>query len=448
MTLDVSRRSTERAEAESGDLASAVRAIRRRLIPFLFLLYIFAYLDRINVGFAALQMNAALGFSAATYGLGAGIFFISYVAFEIPSNVILARVGARLWIARIMVTWGLVSAAMMFVRSAAAFYVLRFLLGMAEAGFFPGIIFYLTRWVPSRDRARAIATFMTGVLVAGIVGGPVSGALLGLDGAGGLAGWQWLFLLEGIPAAMLGLVVLGVLKEHPEDVGWLSAAQKAALTDALHAESSRHGHHTPTATEALISRRVWTLAIVYFTVPVALYAFGFWLPQIIQASFNGSNFQIGVLSAIPYLVGAVAMVVVGRHSDHTGERRWHIALAAFVCAGGFAATAMVSGLVPSMITLSVAMLGLASMFGPFWTFATSFLGGVGAAAGIALINSIGNIGGFVGPYLLGYIKDTTQSFTIGLVVIGAIVAVGGSLVLTVKEKTAELQYASAEKKRK
>ena len=219
------------------DLESAVRAVRRRLIPFLFLLYIFAYLDRINVGFAALQMNQALGFSAATYGLGAGIFFLSYVVFEIPSNVILARVGARLWIARIMITWGVVSASMMFVRSATSFYVLRFLLGLAEAGFFPGIIFYLTRWVPARERARAIAAFMTATLMAGVIGGPISGALLSLDGAAGLAGWQWLFLLEGLPSVVLGCVVLVVLTERPEGAAWLSAREKAALTTRLREES-------------------------------------------------------------------------------------------------------------------------------------------------------------------------------------------------------------------
>jgi len=421
------------ADADAADLESAVAAIHRRLIPFLFLLYIFAYLDRINVGFAALQMNRALGFSAATYGLGAGIFFLSYVAFEIPSNVILARVGARVWIARIMITWGLVSAATMFVRSAPGFYLLRFLLGLAEAGFFPGIIFYLTRWVPARERARTIAAFMTATLMAGVVGGPVSGALLALDGRGGLAGWQWLFLLEGVPAALLGLVVLAVLVEQPAEAAWLSAREKAALTACLAAESRRRTIETHSVGAALRSGRIWTLAAVYFTVPVALYAFGFWLPQIIQGSFTGSGFEIGLLSAVPYLAGAVAMVVVGRHSDRTGERRWHIAASALVCAAGFVATACVEGLVPSMIALSMAMIGLASMFGPFWTFATSFVGGLGAAAGIALINSVGNIGGFVGPSLVGYVKELTESFSMGLVMVGAIVALGGSLVLVLEE---------------
>jgi ACS family tartrate transporter-like MFS transporter len=416
------------------ELQAAVAAVRRRLIPFLFLLYIFAYLDRINVGFAALQMNQALGFSAATYGFGAGIFFLSYVLFEIPSNIILARVGARVWIARIMITWGIVSAATMFVGSATGFYVLRFLLGLAEAGFFPGIIFYLTKWVPARERARTIATFMTATLMAGVVGGPISGALLGLSGAGGLAGWQWLFLLEGLPATLLGVSVLFLLDEDPSDAQWLSREERTALLACLRAESEGHvGRGPDSAGAALKSGRLWTLAVVYFTVPVALYAFGFWLPQIIQASFKGTSFQIGLLSAIPYFAGAMAMVVAGRHSDRTGERRWHIAIAALVSGAGFAATALGGGLWTSMLMLTIAMSGLASMFGPFWTFATSFVGGAGAAAGIALINAVGNTGGFVGPYLLGYIKDLTQGFSVGLILIGAIVAVGGSVVLLLPE---------------
>ena len=282
-------------------LSSAVGRVRRRVVPFLFLLYIFAYLDRINVGFASLQMKPALGFSDATYGLGAGIFFLGYVAFEIPSNIILARVCARLWIARIMITWGLVSASMMFTRSAAMFYALRFLLGLAEAGFFPGLIFYLTRWVPARERARTIAAFMTATLTAGIIGGPLSGALLSLHGAGGLAGWQWLFLLEGLPAILLGIIVLGVLTERPEEAAWLTGAEKAALIACLRDECSddRAESRTRAVLTTLKNGRVWLLAVVYFTVPVALYAFGFWLPQIIQNAYNGTDFQIGLLSAIP-----------------------------------------------------------------------------------------------------------------------------------------------------
>ena len=416
------------------DAASVVRKVRARLVPFLFLLYIVAYLDRINVGFAALQMNAALGFSGRTFGLGAGIFFLSYVAFEIPSNVILARVGARVWIARIMITWGLISSATMFVRSAPAFYAARFLLGAAEAGFFPGIIFYLTRWCPPHERARTIAAFMTATLVAGVVGGPISGALLTLDRAGGLAGWQWLFLLEGLPAVALGLIVLAALPERPAEATWLSPGERDVLDAALLLKKddarvpSRQTESAP-----FRDARVWRLAAVYFTIPVALYAVGFWLPQIVKGASRRGDFAVGLLSAIPYLVGAIGMVIAGRHSDRTSERRWHVAAAALLGGTAFAASAAVRNLGPALILLSVAMLGLGSMFGPFWTLATSVVGRRGAAVGIALINSIGNIGGFVGPYVFGWVQDATHSFAAGLIFIGALLALGGSLVLTVRE---------------
>jgi MFS transporter, ACS family, tartrate transporter len=410
-----------------------VSRVRRRLIPFVFLLYIVAYLDRINVGFAALQMNAALGLSASEFGLGAGIFFVSYTVLEVPSNVVLARIGARLWIARIMITWGLVSSGMMFVRGPASFSVMRFLLGAAEAGFFPGVIFYLTRWFPARERARTIAAFMTASLAAGIVGGPVSGALLSMNGVGGLAGWQWLFLLEGLPALVLGVVVLFYMTETPEDARWLSDAERATLVEALRRDGNERAPGPATVGAALASGRIWLLAIVYFTIPTALYAFGFWLPQIIRTASNGTDFQIGLLASIPYVVGACGMLIVARHSDRAGERRWHIGCAGLVGGGAFVVSAFVHGLVLSLAALSVAMLGLASMFGPFWAFATSRLRGVGAAAAIALINSIGNTGGFVGPYVIGYIRDRTHSFTGGLVFVGVILAVVPLLVLTLSD---------------
>ena len=411
-------------------VATALAKARRRLLPFLFLLYVVSYLDRINVGFAALQMNAALGFSSVTYSLGAGIFFLSYTLLEVPSNLILARVGARRWIARIMITWGVVSASMMFVHSSTAFYVLRFALGAAEAGFFPGIIYCLTRWFPVRERARAIAGFMTAVVVAGIIGGPVSGALLSLDGAGGLAGWQWLFIVEGLPAVVLGVLVLWLLPEQPTDARWLTPGEQNALMSAL-AEESTSASRVQSIRGALTSGRVWLLTAVYFTIPVALYAMGFWMPQIIRNASGGSDVSTGLLSAIPYLVAAVGMVVIGRNSDRTGERRWHIALTAIVGGAGFALAGVVHGIVPSIAALSIAMLGLASMLGPFWAFATSFLGGIGAAAGIALVNSVGNVGGFVGPNIIGYLQQTTNSYTTGLVVIGAVLDAGGVLVLFV-----------------
>lgn len=407
--------------------------VRRRLVPFVFLLYIVAYLDRINVGFAALQMNAALGLSASAYGLGAGIFFVSYTLFEVPSNVILARIGARLWIARIMITWGLVSSGMMLVQGPTSFYAMRFLLGAAEAGFFPGIIYYLTQWFPARERARAIAAFMTAAVTAGIVGGPVSGALLSMDGVGGLAGWQWLFLLEGLPAVVLGVVVLFYMTEHPEDARWLSDVERSALLEALRRDGNDRPASTTTVSGALASGRIWLLAIVYLTIPIALYAFGFWLPQIIRASSNGSDFQVGLLAAIPYLAGACGMMIAARHSDRAGERRWHVAGAALLGGVAFMVSAFVQTLAVSLATLSLAMLGLASMFGPFWALATSRQSGVGAAAAIALINSIGNTGGFVGPYVIGYIHDRTGSFAGGLVFVGVVLAVMPLLVLALSD---------------
>ena len=415
------------------ELAAATLKARRRLIPFLFLLYIVAYLDRINVAFAALQMNTAIGLSDRAYGRGAGIFFLSYVLFEIPSNVILARVGARLWIARIMITWGVVSAGMMYVTGANGFYAMRFLLGAAEAGFFPGIIFYLTRWFPEREQARTVAAFMTAVVVAGIVGGPVSGALLSLHGFWGIDGWRWLFLLEGLPAVVLGLLVLKFLTERPEDAAWLTSAERQSLVTCLTEQTRQGQSRTATVGGALASSRVWLLAVIYFSIPVALYGMGFWLPQILKARSGGSNFEVGLLSAIPYVFGAVGMVAAGRHSDSTGERRWHVAIAAFVGGTAFAASAFVQSLVPSLVLLSLAMLGLASMFGPFWTLTTTSVGGLGAAAGIALVNSVGNLGGYFGPDLLGYVRDTTQSFSAGLVAIGAILAAGGLLTLAVRD---------------
>jgi ACS family tartrate transporter-like MFS transporter len=335
-----------------------------------------------------------------------------------------------------MITWGLVSSATLFARGAASFYALRFALGAAEAGFFPGIIFYLTQWFPTRERARAIALFMTATLAAGIVGGPVSGAILSMDGVSGLAGWQWLFLLEGLPAVVLGIVVLGYLTDGPEAARWLGDADRAALVDAL--EQDRR-QIAPTKTgQALKSGRIWRLALAYFTIPVALYAIGFWLPQILKGTSSRSDFKVGLLSAIPYVVGGSAMIVAARHSDRVQERRWHIVVSAVIGGAGFAATAASSAFPWPLVSLSVAMLGLASMFGPFWALATSTTRGTGAAAAIALINSVGNTGGFVGPYLVGYIRDRTHSFAWGLIAVGAILAIIPVVVLPVPEEQPQL----------
>lgn len=292
----------------------AMAVVRRRLIPFMFVLYIVSYLDRINVGFAALQMNRDLHFSDAVYGFGAGVFFIGYVLFEIPSNLILHRVGARTWIARIMMTWGVLAAAMMLVRTAPAFYVMRFLLGLAEAGFFPGMLLYLSRWFPARERARAVALFMTATAVAGVIGAPISGALLELHGVAGLAGWQWMFLLEGLPAVVLAVVVLVYLTERPEEAVWLMPEERSWIVEQLRGEREALKHEERfTVARALTSGRIWAFGVLYFLLVTAMYGIAFWLPQIIQAWSGRGNFIVGIASAVPYLVAAIGMPLIGRH---------------------------------------------------------------------------------------------------------------------------------------
>jgi ACS family tartrate transporter-like MFS transporter len=417
---------------EAAAVAGRVMArITRRLIPFLFLLYIVAFLDRVNVGFAALQMKDDLGFGDAVYGFGAGIFFIGYFLFEVPSNLILERVGPRFWIARIMFTWGVLSSAMMFVRGETAFYVLRFLLGVAEAGFFPGIVLYLTYWFPAAERARAVALFMTATAMAGVIGGPISGALLEMDGLAGLEGWQWLFLLEGLPAVALAFVVLAFLTDRPEEAHWLAADERAWLIARLARERAtvEQAHGRTALRHALADTRVWSLGLLYFALVLSIYAVSLWLPQIVAGLAQMSDFEVGLVSALPYVVASVGMVVVGAHSDRTGERRWHIAAPALVGAAGFAASAAFQHPVLALASLSLAALGIWSALGPFWTLPTAFLSGSAAAGGIALINSIGNLGGFAGPWALGLIKQSTGSFAPGLLLLALSLIVVAALAL-------------------
>ena len=417
----------ESAHASGG----VIGKVTRRLIPFLFLLYIVAFLDRVNVGFAALQMKQDLGFGDAVYGLGAGIFFIGYFVFEVPSNLILERVGPRFWIARIMITWGVISSAMMFVSGEAAFYALRFLLGVAEAGFFPGIVLYLTYWFPAAERARAVALFMTATAMAGVVGGPLSGALLEMDGLAGLEGWQWLFLLEGIPAVVLGFVVLGFLTDRPEHAEWLEPGERSWLVARLAEEraSVERSHGRIALRRAFVDGRVWSLAILYFALVLGIYAVSLWLPQIVAGLAQMSDFEVGLVSALPYVGASVGMVVVGAHSDRTGERRWHIAAPALVGAAGFVASAAFEHPVLALLGLSVAALGIWSALGPFWTLPTAFLAGTAAAGGIALVNSVGNLGGFAGPWALGLIKQATGSFAPGLLLLALALVVVAVLAL-------------------
>lgn len=408
-----------------------------RLIPLLFLCYIVAYIDRINVGFAKLQLREALGVDVAVwgsvYGFGAGLFFLGYFLFEVPSNLLLQRVGARVWIARIMILWGLVSTSMMFINSLSMFYIMRFLLGAAEAGFFPGVILYLTYWYPAKERARTVALFATGGVIAGIIGSPLSGAILGLNGTGGLAGWQWLFLLEGIPAMLLGLVVLVWLPNRPQQARWLSEAEITWLQTRLKEEALRPElqirHRLP---DAFTSGRVWLLCLLYFLLNVGGYGYEMWLPSIIKGFSGTSDAVVGWINAIPYLMAAGVMLWVGRHSDRTGERRWHVAVAAISSAAGFALSSYFKNPYLAMAALTLAFVGLKSTLGPFWALGTAFLSGTAAAGGIALINSVGNLGGFFGPTLVGVIKDRTGSDVAALLLLGGALLLMGLLALTVR----------------
>lgn len=414
------------------DLGRATTArVARRLIPFMFTLYIANYLDRVNVSFAALQMNRDLGLSGAAYGLGAGVFFLGYVLFQVPSNLVLARVGARRWIGSIMIVWGAIASAMMLVRGPAAFYALRFLLGVVEAGFFPGMILYLTYWFPAEERARAVARFMTAIPVSGVVGGPLSGALLGLNGVAGLAGWQWLFLLEGLPAVALGALALAYLTDRPEQAAWLAPEARAWLAEHLARERARTAErHGLTLRQALLDGVVWRLGILYFLIVIGLYGEGLWLPQFIKGTSRLGDFAVGVLSTAPALAAAFAMVAVGASSDRTGERHLHVAVPLAAGAVGFAVTARVLD-APLLVTaaLALAAVGFTGALGPFWALPTMFLAGRAAAGGIALINSLGNVAGFVGPYLVGLVKDATGGFAGALLAFAVLMLVGAGLAL-------------------
>lgn len=399
-----------------------------RLIPFLFVLYVIAWLDRVNVGFAGLQMNADLGFSSTVFGLGSGIFFLGYCLFEIPSNIILERVGARLWISRIMVTWGLISAALMFVRTPAAFYLLRFLLGVAEAGFFPGVIYYLSLWYPAAHRARAIAAFMTAVPVSGLIGGPLSGALLELDGLHGLAGWQWLFLLEGLPAVILGTSVLFYLKDQPETTQWLTPAERDWLVETLAAERKACVLR-PNIRVALTDPTVWKLGFIFLLVAAGFYGYSFWAPLVIKSLTGLSNFKVGLVLGAISAVTIVGMLLNGYHSDRTGERAIHTAVPLFVMGVGLIGSALLHQPVLAIIALALVPLGHCASYGPFWSTPTQFLAGQAAAAGIALVTVIANVGSFAGPTLIGVLKAKSGTHTAAFALLGGLAVIAALLAL-------------------
>jgi len=403
-----------------------------RLLPFLFLLYIVAFLDRINVGFAALEMQKQLGLNDKVYGLAAGLFFAGYFFFQLPSNLVLSRVGARRWIAVIMVAWGVISCSMALITTPREFYCLRFLLGIAEAGFFPGMILYLRNWFPSGARARAVAWFMTANPLAGVVGGPISGALLGLHWLG-IAGWQWLFVLEGLPAVVLALIVLVTLKDSPEQAGWLRSEEKLWLVANLEREREQQARTTGSdAWAAFSSWRIWLLTVVFFGLATSGYGIVLWLPNFIHSLSSASNLRIGVISIIPYIATTIAMVLVGMHSDHTGERRWHLAGSAFVASAALLMAASTHSIVPALAAVSLGLMATFSMQGPFWATATSLMSGTAAAAGIALINSVGNLGGFFGPYIIGVKRSSGGGFRGGMLIIAGFLALAGVLAVVVQ----------------
>jgi D-galactonate transporter len=406
------------------------RKVGMRLIPFLVLCYVVAYLDRVNVGFAKLQMLQDLHLSDAVYGLGAGIFFIGYFIFEVPSNLILHRVGAKIWIARIMITWGLVSAAMMFTNSETTFYVLRFLLGAAEAGFFPGIILYLTYWYPNARRGRMTTMFMVAIPLSGLVGGPLSGWILNTfsNGAAGLAGWQWLYLLEGIPSVIVGICVLFFLDDKIHKAKWLTDAEKAVLIRNIEAEDQVK--EDPPITAAMALPRVWMMALTYFAFVMGLYGVGFWLPTIIKSIGVSNPLQIGLLSAIPNLFAIAGMILISRSSDRFRERRWHLFVPAAIAALGLVWSTQAGSVAGAMTALTIANIGICTVLPLFWSQPTALLSGTAAAAGIALINSVGNLAGFASPYLVGWLKESTGTTNSGMYMLAISLVIGGLIALS------------------
>jgi len=405
-----------------------------RLMPFLFLCYIIAYIDRVNVGFAKLQMLQDLKFTDTIYGLGAGLFFIGYFFFEIPSNIILHRVGARTWIARIMISWGIISGLTMFVTTPMMFYTMRFLLGIAEAGFFPGIILYITYWYPSHWRGRMVALLIAANPVSGLIGGPISGWIMtSLSGTNGWAGWQWLFLLEALPAIVVGIIVYFYLDDRIRNAAWLPEEEKQVLEKNIEAESQEKQSHS--LREAFGSGMVWLMSFIYFCLLMGMYGLTFWMPTLIKATGVKSVLDIGLLSSIPFAAGVIAMILISRSSDKHQERRWHCAVPALIsCIGLIFCAVYGKNTVLAMAALTLGMAGSLSALPVFWSLPTAFLGGTAAAAGIALVNSFGNLSGFFGNYLVGWLTDLTHSTDIGVYVLAAVAFAGAVTVMLVPAK--------------
>ncbi|MBT8175143.1 MFS transporter [Acinetobacter baumannii] len=423
------------SEVDTTVRKSAYRKIAFRLMPFLMLCYFCAYLDRVNVGFAKLQMMSDLQFSEAVYGLGAGIFFIGYFLCEVPSNIVLHKVGARRWIARIMITWGILSGCFAFVQTEWQFYILRFLLGVAEAGLAPGLLLYLTYWFPSYRRARMTVLWFIAIPISGMIGGPLSGLIMDrMSGVHGWFGWQWMFVIEAIPTVIVGLLVLAVLKDSVQDANWLTQDEKNLVKQEL-AQDNQHKEGHASVKEFIADKRLWLLAGIYFCVVMGQYAITFWLPTLIRNSGISDNWHIGLLTSLPYMCAIVVMILAGRSGDHFQERRWHLIIP--MCAGAIAltfATLFASNLTLSLICLCIAASGVLTASSLFWMLPTNFLGGVSAAAGIAAVNSFANLAGFCSPYLIGWITTNTGSNAIGMFLITAVLIFGASLVLRVPAK--------------
>ena len=416
------------------DQETIYRKVAWRIMPLLLVCYIVAYLDRVNVGFAKLQMMQALGFSDVVYGMGAGIFFIGYFLFEVPSNIILHKVGARLWIGRIMISWGCLSAAMMLVSNETAFYIMRFLLGVAEAGFFPGIILYLTYWYPAQRRGRITAMFMTGIPLAGVVGGPLSGYIMkSFDGVSALAGWQWMFLLEGVPAIILGLIVILTMDDRISAATWLSEEERQLLEKNIAEDAQEKQDHS--VLHILSSRRVWLMAFIYFSFVMGLYGVSFWLPTIIKAMGVADPLQIGLLSAIPYGAATIAMLLIAKNADRLRERRWHVAIPAVVGAIGLLLSVLwADNTLLAMAALTLATACIITTLPLFWSLPTAFLAGTGAAAGIAMINSLGNLAGFASPYAVGWLKQASGTTSSGMFLLAGSLVLGAILTISVPAK--------------
>jgi len=409
--------------------------VARRLIPFLMLCYLGAYLDRVNVGFAKLQMLNDLRFSETIYGLGAGIFFLGYFLFEVPSNLMLHKVGARNWLARIMLTWAVISACFVFVKSPATFYVLRFLLGVAEAGFAPGVILYLTYWFPSARRAKALSIFFMAIPLAGIVGGPLSGYIMhAFQGTHGLAGWKWLFILEALPSLILGFAILLYLDNGIAAAKWLTDEEKALLARNVASDNAQKIAHV-SIKSFIGDRRLWLMAAIYFCVVLGQYGLTFWLPTIIRKSGVADPLWVGIFTAIPYLCAIIALPLVGASADRHRERRLHLAIPMLIAAAGFATLPMLGGVGASLVCVSVAAAGILASSSQFWSLPTALLGGMSAAAGIAAVNCFANLAGFFSPAIVGWLNDLTGKSTAGLIFISVAIVIGSGLVFLVPAKS-------------